>query len=253
MPRKNTISPKIVTGVYFNNAYAEEAVKRLLSAGFQRENLMVIGGDTEDMRQISYPLLSGRPDMFLIRASIAGAVIGAISAWIAVMYIPGFEFFLSVVPLLAMVAGAAAGSYVGFLTGTIMHFDKPSYDAQVQTTEQLTGSVLISTRVSSVHDRYKAEAIMEEAGAVEVLVEQPHGEEFTALYHTHNPMEQPEVAVEPPYVSEPIVRKEPMVRNEPIGRNERVFKNEGGTMIERNRNKESVRNDESYRLNPDLE
>lgn len=241
MPRKTTISPKVVTGVYFNNAYAEEAVKRLLSAGFQRENLMVLGGDTENMRQISYPLLSGRPDMFVIWASVAGAVIGAISTWIAVMYIPGFEFFLSIVPLLAMIAGAAAGSYIGFLTGAVMHFDTPSYAAQVQTTEQLSGSVLISTRVNSVQERYKAEAIMEEAGAVEVLVEQPHGEEFTALYHPMA-MEHPS---RPGYVSEHISRNEPVVRNE------QVFRNDGGTIIERNRNKESVRNDESYRRDVD--
>ncbi len=189
MPRKSTISPKIVTGVYFNSTYAEDAISRLLSAGFPKESLSVIGGDNDDIRQISYPLIGAGPDMYLIYCSIAGAILGAVSAWIAMTFLPGLRFFLGVIPLLASIAGAAAGSYIGFLVGGVIHFDTPAYAGSVQVTNQLSGSVLISAKVNSVQERYKAEAIMEEAGAAEVLVEQPHGEEFTALFHPHHESE----------------------------------------------------------------
>lgn len=191
MSKKSTISPKIVTGVFFNSTYAEEGIKRLLNSGFNKENLSVIGGDTDDIRQISYPLINTGPDMFLIYCSVAGAILGAISTWIAMSFMPGLEFFLGVVPLLASIAGAAAGSYIGFLLGEFLHFDEPNYATRVEVTDKLTGSVLISVRVNSVAERYKAEAILEEAGAAEVLVEQPHGEEVTALYHPPHPEVMP--------------------------------------------------------------
>lgn len=214
MPRKDMMLPKIVTGVYFNNNYAEEAIKRLLGAGFARENLMVLGGDQDEMRQVTYPLIAKGPDPIILWSCAIGAAVGAISAWIAISYIPGFEFFLSIVPLLSMIAGAAAGSYVGFLLGSFITFDKPNYVSSVQTADHMNGSVLISAKVDSAGDRFKAEAIMEEAGAVEVLVEQPHGDEFTALYHPtfseHNAAMQ--TPVEPGYQSEPVKRPESLLR-----------------------------------------
>lgn len=190
MSTKRMIVPKIVTGVFFNGTYAEDGLRRLLHAGFAKENLSVIGGDTDDMRQVCYPLIRSGPDMYLIYASVVGALLGAISAWIAMTFIPGLEHFLSVVPLLAMIAGAVAGACVGFLTGSFIHFDTPTYESTVLVSDKLSGSVLVSVRVNSLPERYKAEAIMEETGAAEVLVEQPDGEEFSALYHP-----QPQVQV----------------------------------------------------------
>lgn len=162
------MASKVVIGVFDDYESAGEAIEGLKAAGFESERLSIVGQDLDDMRSVtSHVVETDKPDSVVTNMTIGGAVGGLLIGLASVM-IPGVGALWVAGPIMAAVSGAAAGTYIGFLAGVLSHFDVPQYQAKLYETHLTAGKVLLAVHSEIPEERFKAEQVMDQHGAIEV-------------------------------------------------------------------------------------
>lgn len=100
---------------------------------------------------------------FTALGALAGGLVG-----LATAVIPNFSGMLGAGPLLAAITGAAAGSYVGTITGALVHFDVPEHAARVYETYVSSGNVLVAVHTEDANELQQVEKLFDETGAIEI-------------------------------------------------------------------------------------
>ncbi len=162
------MSDRIVTGVFQSHEDADRAIKTLLGARFKKQDISVVGTDSDEFRTITARLESRAPDRYATICGVLGAFIGGLT-WLFAMYaVPGAGTASVAGPVLALISGAVMGTLLGLIAGAVIHFDTPEYAGRVIEGELDTGKVLVAVHTRERDERYRAENIMEEANAIEV-------------------------------------------------------------------------------------
>lgn len=162
------MASKVVIGIFDDYVSAGNCIDALKAAGFLTENISVVGKNLDELRPVtSHVVDDTAPDKTVVGTTIGGAAIGALVG-LATVAIPGVGALLVAGPIMAAVSGAAAGTYLGFLTGALTHFDVPQYKASVYETHLTAGKVLLAVHSEVAEERLRAEEIMDQFGAIEV-------------------------------------------------------------------------------------
>lgn len=160
------MASRVVIGIFDSYAHASDTVEALKTAGFSMDQLSLIGRDTSEMRPV-ISHLENTPDKMIGNLTVAGAV-GGFIVGLAVVAIPGLGALVVAGPIIAAISGAAAGGAIGAVTGALVHFDVPETEAKVYESHITEGKVLLAAHVETPEERFKAEQVMEQCGAVEV-------------------------------------------------------------------------------------
>jgi len=163
------MSGKIVIGIFDDYQAAAKGIEALKEAGFQAQDISILGSDQEDLRLVAAELdLEAKgADKVVTTCGAIGAVGGSLLG-LSLLALPGAGALLAAGPLMAALSGAAAGGVIGVITGALIHFDVPEYEAKVYAGHLTEGKVLVAVHTESHDDRVRAEDIMDENGALEI-------------------------------------------------------------------------------------
>jgi hypothetical protein len=98
-------------------------------------------------------------------------VIGGVLGWLAgisAIAIPGIGPFIAAGPILAALAGIGAGGVVGGITGSLIGFGIPEYEAKRYEGRIKKGGILVSVHCDDSNWIHKAKTILQETGAEDV-------------------------------------------------------------------------------------
>lgn len=162
------MASKVVIGIFDDYVRAGDAIDALHTIGFTNDRISIVGRDLDDMRPVtSHVVETEKPDKLVTNMTLGGAAAGLLVG-LASVAIPGVGALMVAGPIMAAISGAAAGTYIGFLAGALMHFDVPQYQADIYETHLTTGKVLLAVHTDVSDERVKAEQIMDQYGAIEV-------------------------------------------------------------------------------------
>jgi len=155
---------KVIYGVFNDYTAADSAVDELVKE-FPRESLYIYGSDFNEMRPVTAGLIEHRFDR-LILYTIVGFAFGGAIAGVFTAFTPVVAgSFIG--PLMAAIAAASVGSYLGFLAGALIHFDTPEYRGHVYEAQLSRGEVAVGVRTDDEHAG-TARQYLESAGAIEL-------------------------------------------------------------------------------------
>ena len=87
---------------------------------------------------------------------------------IGAIAIPGLGPFIAAGSIMATLSGAAAGAALGGVTGALIGFGIPEYEAKRYEGKIKEGNLLISVHTDNSSERERAKTIFEEAGAEDI-------------------------------------------------------------------------------------
>jgi len=170
MKRSNTGNTDLVTatGVFSGYAEAHRAIDALRAAGYQNDQIGVIGpGDREESRAQRSGLPGDPLDTQWEEGSGIGAAAGGLAglglgAAVAAGLMSPLGPVVAGGTIVALIASAGAGAAVGTVVGALVGAGIPEEDAQWQTSELEAGRVLVTVRAA---DSAHARRILDEHGA----------------------------------------------------------------------------------------
>jgi hypothetical protein len=161
------MASKVVIGVFNNYESAGNAIEALKASGFKTEDLSIVGKDLEELRPVTSHVVEHRVDPTVKNMTIGGAL-GGLIVGLASIAIPGVGSLFVAGPIMAAISGASAGTYIGFLAGALAHFDVPQYQADIYESHLSEGKVLVAVHTDVPEERFKAEQVFDQFGAIEV-------------------------------------------------------------------------------------
>ncbi len=161
------MSRKVIVGVFDDYTIAGEVIEALKVSGFDPHGISILGHDCDELRAVAAHVQSKGPDKLMLAGGLIGAV-GGLMVGFANISVPGTGSLLVAGPMLAALSGAAAGGMLGVITGALVHFDVPEYDAKVYEAHLTEGKVLIAVHTETSEQWYRAEGIMDRFEATEI-------------------------------------------------------------------------------------
>jgi uncharacterized protein (TIGR02271 family) len=160
-----------VIGMFENFSDAQRAVERMINAGIDRDQISIIGRDSErDRERITPEHTSGAGKGAGIGAAVGG--IGGLIAGIAGLAIPGIGPILAAGPLAAAIGGALGGAGLGAaaggLIGALTDMGVPEHEARHYEDEVRQGKILVTVRADNDDEADRAADIMDADGDVNV-------------------------------------------------------------------------------------
>src|SRR3954454_17772568 len=166
MAGKNTA----VYGIYSNRTAAENAVDRLIAAGFRNEDISVLLQDNAGTKDFAHDKNTKTPEGTTTGAVTGGAVGGTLGllAGIGALAIPGLGPFIAAGPIMGALAGVGAGGAVGGLVGALIGMGIPEYEAKRYEGHVKEGGILLSVHCDDSDWVSRAKRILEQTGAHDV-------------------------------------------------------------------------------------
>ena len=142
MSGKNTA----VFGIYKNTSQADQAVDRILAAGFSNNDISVLLPDAQSSKEFAHEKNTKAPEGTTMGVTTGGAVGGALGllAGIGALAIPGVGPFIAAGPIMGALAGLGVGGAVGGLIGALVGMGIPEYEAKRYEGRVKDGGVLLS-------------------------------------------------------------------------------------------------------------
>jgi len=163
---------KTVVGVFDTISEAQRAVTDLTSAGFSRDDLSLVAGESDEAKSVIGGGQAGNEKSTAVPRAAAGAGIGAaagILAGLVALAIPGVGPVLAAGPLAAtLLGGAAVGAATGGLIGAMTGVGIPEEHAHHYAEAVRRGSVLVMVNAPDERAQEAAE-VMNRAGAIDVM------------------------------------------------------------------------------------
>jgi hypothetical protein len=166
MAGKNTAA----FGIYANRGMAENAVDRLIAAGFRNEDISVMLQDNVGTKDFAHEKNTKAPEGTATGAA-AGATVGGtlgLLTGIGALAIPGLGPFIAAGPIMATLAGIGSGGLVGGIVGALVGMGIPEYEAKRYEGRIKEGGILLSVHCDNSEWVGKAKNLLKETGAEDV-------------------------------------------------------------------------------------
>jgi hypothetical protein len=166
MAGKNTA----VYGTCSNRGIAENAIDRLLAAGFRNEDISVLLQDNVGTKDFAHEKQTKAPEGTTTGA-ISGGVVGGtlgLLAGVGALAIPGLGPFIAAGPIMATLAGVGSGGVIGGVVGALVGMGIPEFEAKRYEGRIKHGAALVSVHCDNSDWVDKAKHLLKEAGAEDV-------------------------------------------------------------------------------------
>ena len=166
MAGKNTA----VFGIYKSIAQAENAVDRILAAGFTNNDISVLLPDTHSSKEFAHEKNTKAPEGTTSGVTTGGIIGGTLGllAGIGVLAIPGLGPFIAAGPIMAGLAGLGVGGAVGGLVGALVGMGIPEYEAKRYEGRVRGGGVLLSVHCDTSNEISRAKDLLKQSGAEDI-------------------------------------------------------------------------------------
>ncbi len=166
MAGKNTA----VYGIYSNRTEAENAVDRLVEAGFRNEDISVLLQDNVGTKDFAHHKETKAPEGTTAGVLTGGAIGGTLGllAGIGALAIPGVGPLIAAGPIMGTLAGLGSGGLVGGVIGALVGMGIPEYEAKRYEGRIKEGGILLSVHSDSSEWTHKAKDILKHTGATDV-------------------------------------------------------------------------------------
>ena len=159
-----------VFGIADSEARAEAIVAELRDAGFPRGAISILVPDrtaTHELRHDGHTKAPEGASAGLGTGALLGGTLGWLSG-VGAIAIPGLGSFIAAGPILATLSGIAAGAAVGGLSGALVGYAVPEFEARLYEGRLRDGNYLISVHTESVVQQAHARDIFARHGATDV-------------------------------------------------------------------------------------
>jgi hypothetical protein len=159
-----------VFGIYSDQLTAEEAVDNLKDSGFRSTDISVLFPDSQGTKDFAHEKHTKAPEAAVAGGS-SGAVIGGALGWLAgigALAIPGAGAFIAAGPIMAMLGGIGVGSAIGGVTGALIGFGIPEYEAKRYEGRIRRGGILLSVHCDDPDWAKRARNILQQSGGEDV-------------------------------------------------------------------------------------
>jgi hypothetical protein len=166
MAGKNTA----VYGIYRTRDAAENAVDRLLTAGYRNEDISVLLQDNVGTKDFAHEKQTKAPEGTATGAVAGGAIGGTLGllAGIGALAIPGVGPLIAAGPIMATLAGIGSGGVVGGIIGALAGMGIPEYEAKRYEGRIKEGGILLSVHCDNSDWVKKAKQLLKDTGAEDV-------------------------------------------------------------------------------------
>lgn len=178
MAGKNTA----VFGIYPNSIHAEQAVNRLVQAGFANNDISVLMPDAQSSKEFAHEKNTKAPEGTTTGVTTGGVVGGALGllAGIGALAIPGVGPFIAAGPIMGALAGLGVGGAVGGLVGALVGMGIPEYEAKRYEGRVKDGGVLLSVHCDTSDEITRAKDVLKQTGAEDIA---SAGEKAVSSHH----------------------------------------------------------------------
>jgi len=159
-----------VMGIYPDRTTVSDAISVLQKQGYRPTDISVLSSDNRGSKDFALENRTKALEGAAI-GSAAGALIGAVSAWLISVQTVTVTLLGSLVaagPVLAAVAGAGAGGAGGWLLGMLAGIRLPEYVAKRYDGRIRRGGILLSVHCDSPEWCARARKALENTGALNV-------------------------------------------------------------------------------------
>jgi hypothetical protein len=161
---------------------ASQIVAELRRQGFTDDDVSVLYSDKQTTRDFAYTSSTKAPEGAAVGAG-AGVVVGAAVGWLAgigSLAIPGVGPLIAAGPVLAALGGMGVGASVGGITGALVGYGVPEFEARRFEGKMVGGGILVSVHVSDRGARRRAFAVFARNGAEDIAVADETRADFPA-------------------------------------------------------------------------
>ncbi len=166
MAGKNTAA----YGIYKTRTDAENAVDRLLAAGFRNEDISVLLQDNTGTKDFAHEKHTKAPEGTTAGVVAGGAVGGTLGllAGIGALAIPGVGPLIAAGPIMATLAGLGSGGLVGGIIGALSGMGIPEFEAKRYEGRIKEGGILLSVHCDNSEWVGRAKDLLKDTGAEDV-------------------------------------------------------------------------------------
>ena len=159
-----------VFGIYNSRSHAEDAVNRIVNAGFTNNDISVLLPDAQSSKDFAHEKDTKAPEGATVGVSAGGAVGGALGllAGIGALAIPGVGPLIAAGPIMGALAGLGVGGAVGGLIGALVGMGIPEYEAKRYEGRIKSGGVLLSVHCDTSDEISLAKQLLKETGADDI-------------------------------------------------------------------------------------
>jgi len=157
-------------GIYPTREMAENAVDRLLSAGFRNDDISVLledNGGTQEFTAEKHTKAPEGSSAGFVAGGIIGGTIGLL-AHIGVLAIPGLRPLIVAGPIIATLSGIGSGGMLGSIIGALVGVGIPEYEAKRYEGRIKSGGILVSVRCETQDWIRKAKQLLKDSGGEDV-------------------------------------------------------------------------------------
>lgn len=157
-------------GIYRTRGQAENAVDRLVAAGFRTEDISVLLPENVGTKDFATEKNTKAPEgttTGVVAGGLVGGTLGLL-AGIGALAIPGLGPFIAAGPIMAALAGAGAGGAVGGIVGALVGMGIPEYEAKRYEGRIKEGGILMSVHCDNSDWTKKAKELLEQTGAEDI-------------------------------------------------------------------------------------
>jgi len=157
-------------GIFRTRNQAENAVDRLVAAGFRTEDISVLLPENVGTKDFAHEKNTKAPEGTTTGAVTGGVVGGTLGllAGIGALAIPGLGPFIAAGPIMATLAGVGAGGAGGGLVGALIGMGIPEYEAKRYEGRIKEGGILMSVHCDNSDWTKKAKELLEQTGAEDI-------------------------------------------------------------------------------------
>ena len=159
-----------VFGIFKSRASTETAVDQLKLAGFRNSDISVLMPDKDTTKEFAHEKNTKAPEGATTGAS-AGLVLGGAFGWLAgigALAIPGVGPLVAAGPIMAALAGAGIGGTVGGVSGALIGFGIPEFEAKRYEGSVKEGGILLSVHCDTDDWADRAESVLKDSGAFDI-------------------------------------------------------------------------------------
>ena len=166
MSSKNTA----VFGIYKSAMEAEQAVDRIVAAGFSNNSISVLLPDAKSSKEFAHEKATKAPEGATTGVATGGVVGGALGLLVGIgaLAIPGVGPFIAAGPIMASLAGLGVGGAVGGLIGALVGMGIPEYEAKRYEGRVKDGGVLLSVHCDTADQITSAKELLKTTGAEDI-------------------------------------------------------------------------------------
>src|SRR5438270_3822869 len=157
-------------GIFRTRAQAENAVDRMVAAGFRTEDISVLLPENVGTKDFAAEKNTKAPEGAATGAG-AGAALGGtlgLLAGIGALAIPGVGPFIAAGPIMGALAGAGTGGVVGGLVGALIGMGIPEYEAKRYEGMIKQGRILLSVHCDNSDWVKRGKDILQQTGAEDI-------------------------------------------------------------------------------------